>query len=493
MSIEVIAASQRENEAAQPEIALEIKHDYSSSSDGIVPAHARRGTWSHHVPLWITLYAGFSYMTLGSELYSFGYGLHQMLVIVLVSSLCYLAYAIPAAYLGAVRGQTHALMGRSIFGVVGSSIISVFVLVAPIGWVGYQANTLAAIWNALYGWGPVLWIGVAIAVVGITNNVLGFTGISAFARYVAGPVTVVWVAYMVIKAFMDTSGTVLSSTAPHTVASPMALGIIAALGFATYGNEPDLFRYSKPQVKAVVPPLVAGLFIGQILFPLAGWVIAARIKSGDFGAGFTEAVTFSLFGLSLLAFLLASATQIAVNDANYYESLNAGQNLFGGWSKWKRIYTCAFITVIGAFMAWWVPQNTTNFFRVTTWLAVTVPTATIIMYVDQLLLPRLLKGYRRSIEVVPSWEQTAKGNWPGIVALLVGVVFGAYGSGVFPGQDGSPLNGWGIVPVEAWILSACLYMALVSYTWKRPNGKQMLGFPATALDVAEPASVTAAL
>lgn len=465
----------------ETELELEIKHDYSSSHDGIVPATARRGTWSHHVPLWVTLYAGFSYMSLGSELYSFGYGLNQMLKIVLVSSICYFLYAIPAAYLGAKSGQTHALMGRSIFGVTGSMIVSAFVLIAPLGWIGYQANTLSVMWNALYGWTPVVGIGVFIAIAGIINNVLGFTGITFFARWVAAPVTLVWVAYMVIKAFATSSSTVLHSHASGVVAPAMMMGIIAAIGFATYGNEADLFRYAKPSIKSVVPPLALGLFVGQILFPLAGWIIAARIGSGDFGKGFSEAVSFSLFGFTFLAFLLATATQIAVNDANYYESLNAGQNLFGGFASWRRIYTCIIIAVIGGFMAWWVPQNVGNFFKVTTWLAVTVPTASVIMYVDQLLLPRLLKGYKRRTEVVPSWEQTAKANWIATTVLVVCVAFGAYGSGVAPGQAGSPLAGWGLVPVETWILAAVLYTVLVSLIWKSSGAKKILGYAKTAL------------
>ncbi|MEI7779660.1 MAG: cytosine permease [Actinomycetes bacterium] len=475
------------------ELELEIKHDYSSSHDGIVPLSVRRGTWSHHVPLWVTLYAGFSYMALGSELYSFGYKLSQMLTVVLVSTVCYLAYSIPAAYLGAVKGQTHALMGRSVFGLTGSMIVSVFVLVAPLGWVGYQANTLAIMWNSLFNWTPVLWLGVAIAVLGITNNVLGFTGITAFARWIAAPVTVVWVLWMVIKAFATTDSAVLHSSMPGTPVSPLTLGIIAALGFATYGNEPDLFRYAKPQMKATVPPLFFGLLVGQILFPLAGWILAARVQSPDFGKGFSEAVTFSLFGFSFLAFLLATATQVAVNDANYYESLNAGQNLFGGWAKWRRFYTCIVIAIGGGFMAWWVPQNSANFFRVTTWLAVSIPTATVIMYMDQLLLPKIFKGYDRNMSKVPAWDQVAKGNWPGIVSLLVAVCFGAYGSGVFPGQSGYPLDGWGIVPVEAWIIAAVLYTILVGLTWRLPNGKAILGFPKTALESEQAAATSASL
>lgn len=458
------------------ELEKEIRHDYSSSHDGIVPLSVRRGTWTHHVPLWITLYAGFSYMALGSELYSFGFTLGQLLKIVAISSLCYLAYAVPAAYLGAWRGQTHALLSRSVFGLAGSWLVSALVLVTPLAWVGYQANTLATIWDGLYGWGSVTTIGIIIAVVGIANNVFGFTGITVFARWIAAPVTVLWVAWMVIKGLTQTHSSILHSHAPVAASTPIVVGIIVAIGFATYGNEPDLFRYAKPRWGAVVPPLAIGLFVGQILFPLAGWILAARIHSADFGKGVSEAVSFSLFGATILAFLLATATQVAVNDANYYESLNAGQNLFGGWSRWRRIYTCAAIAAGGGFMAWWVPQSLTNFFRAVTFLAVTVPTATVIMYTDQLVLPRLLRITRR-LDRVPSWNQAAFANWPGIVALVVGILFGAYGSGIMPGQSGSPKSGWGIVPLEAWVLGGALYLAIAALVARHSRREQILGFP----------------
>ena len=458
------------------ELAREIKHDYSSSHDGIVPLEARRGTWSHHVPLWVTLYAGFSYMALGSELYAMGYGLGRMLAIVAVSGALYLAYAVPAAYLGAWRGQTHALMSRSVFGLAGSWIVSLLVMITPLGWVGYQSNTLATIWDGLYGWGGVTAIGIVIAIVGIVNNVLGFTGITAFARWVAGPVTVLWVVWMVVKALTQTHGSVLSSHAKVDAPSTFALGVIIAIGFATYGNEPDLFRYAKPRWGAVVPPLAIGLVVGLLLFPLAGWIIAARIGDADFGKGVSEAVSFSLFGLSLVAFLLATATQIAVNDANYYEALNAGQNLLGGWSRWRRVYTCAILAAGGGFMAWWVPQSLDNFFKAATFLAVTVPTATVIMYVDQLLLPRLL-GITRDLSRVPSWSQAAFANWPAIVALLAGMAYGAYGSGIIPGVSApTGVLGKGIVPVQAWVLGGVLYVALTALA-RAAGGESLLGFP----------------
>ncbi len=460
------------------ELKKEVKHDYSSSHDGIVPLSVRRGTWTHHVPLWLTFYPGFAYMALGFTLYSLGFTLARMLVVVAISFTCYLLYAIPAAYMGATRGQTHSLLSRSIFGVIGSGLISVMVMIIPLGWVGYQANLLASMWNGLYGWTPVLTIGIVIAVVGITNNVFGFTGISAFARWFAAPVTLLWLLYALVKALVETPGHVLSS---HPAGSTtLVLGIVLAISFATYGNEPDVFRYAQPRLSACVPPLAIGLFVGQILLPTAGWIIAARVHSGDFGKVFDASVGFSLFGASILAFVLATGTQVAVNDANYYESLNAGQNLLGGWSKWRRIYTCMILMVVGGFMAWWVPQSLSNFFRITALLAVTVPTSTVIMYTDQLLLPRLL-GIRRTLDRVPAWNEAARANWPALVSLVVAILFGSYVNGIFPGQDGSPLGGWGIGTVEAWVLGAALYIALAALATRSSARERILGFPQTAI------------
>ena len=460
----------------------QMQQDYSSSHAGIVPLSERRGTWTHHVPLWLTFYPGFAYMALGFTLYGEGFTLGRMLLCVAISSSCYLAYAVPAAYLGATRGQTHTLMSRSIFGVAGSSLLSLLVMVLPLGWVGYQANLLSSMWNGLYGWTPVLTIGIVIAVVGIVNNILGFTGITLFARYVAAPVTLLWVLYMLIKALVVTPSHVLNS---HPAGSAsLVTGIILAISFATYGNEPDLFRYAKPRVRDCVPPLAIGLFVGQILLPTAGWIMAARVSSGDFGKVFDASVQFSLFGATLLAFILATATQVAVDDANYYESLNAGQNVLGGWRHWRRLYTCLILAAIGGFMAWWVPQSLDNFFRITALLAVTVPSATVIMYTDQLFLPRLL-GVRRALDRVPAWSETGAANVPAIIALLAAILFGSYGNGIIPGQGGTPLPGWGIPTLEAWILGGALYVALVAIAKRLPACERILGFPRFAVSAAD--------
>jgi purine-cytosine permease-like protein len=121
------------------ELEASIEHDYSTS---IVSLEHRRPMW-HFMGLWITFVAGFSYMVLGFEFYGGGYSLAKTIGVTILGYAIYAAYANVGSYLGSRTGQTHALLTRSIFGRFGSGIVSLFVLVAPLGWVGFQAGQLA--------------------------------------------------------------------------------------------------------------------------------------------------------------------------------------------------------------------------------------------------------------------------------------------------------------------------------------------------------------
>ena len=176
-----------------------IAHDYSTADTGIVPLDKRRPMW-HFAGLWTTFVAGFSYMFLGFEIHDGGHSLATTAAITLIGYGFYVAYAMTGSYLGSRTGQTHALLTRSIFGRVGSWIVSAFILVAPLGWVGYQANLLAVLWDGFYSWGNIFTLTLLLAGIMILNNLLGFTGISVFARYLVTPILILWCIYMVLKA-----------------------------------------------------------------------------------------------------------------------------------------------------------------------------------------------------------------------------------------------------------------------------------------------------
>ncbi len=332
------------------------------------------------------------------------------------------------------------------------------------------------IWDGLYGWGHIFTLTLAFAGIMILNNLLGFTGISVFARYLVTPLIILWVIYMVIKAVATDSGK-LGGT-PHGAGFPFWVGVVAVIGFAMWGNEPDIWRYGKPSFWWPLPSyLFAGFWF--LLFVVGGWMMAQLAGTTDTGPVVRYATHYSLFGAFWLAWILATISQFAINDGNYYESVNAGQNLVGGWRRWRRVYTCVLVAGGGVIAGWLVNFHFINgWFKVAGFLAVTVPCATVIMAIDHFLLPRLFR-ISRPLTKVPAWEDAGLINVPAVVALLAGVFFGVTGTANWPGGwiYSTEPNGWGPVPVESWAIAGALYIVGVAVVRSVvPNLRNALGF-----------------
>src|SRR5882724_9172768 len=92
-------------EFTRDELAKELIHDYSTSRSGAVPPGERRSLY-HFVALWVTLAAGFTYLFLGFQYHDAGYSLGRAVGAGALGALAYLAYALPAAYIGSTSGQT---------------------------------------------------------------------------------------------------------------------------------------------------------------------------------------------------------------------------------------------------------------------------------------------------------------------------------------------------------------------------------------------------
>jgi len=479
--------SRQRGEFARAELEKELLHDYSTSDTGIVPLSERRSLY-HFLALWITLAAGFTYLFLGFQYHDAGYSLAKAIGAGALGGFFYLCYALPAAYLGSKTGQTHSLLTRSIFGQVGSAIVSLLLIGTAAGWIAFAFNLLAVMYDGLFGWGHVVGIGVILAVVGVFNNLFGFTGITAFARYLVAPLMILWMLYLVIKGFADIPGEALSASPPGGELGPLSFlsGIGLAIGAVMWGNEPDTWRYGKPRFLWPLAPYAIALGIGLVLFVIGGWMMAEISGAGpfDFGPAFKSTVEYSLFGALLLGAVVATVMQIAINDGNYYEMTNGGQNIVGHVHGWKRWYTCLVTAAVAAVVTWWFPHIENGFFKVAGWTAIALPSATVVMCVDQFLLPRWL-GLYRSVERIPEWRAAATGNWPGIVAVLLAVLFGAWGLALFPGQTSAP--SLGLVPVEAWLLAAVLYLILVAAVRPMPNAKALLGFARHLRQAAGPA------
>jgi purine-cytosine permease-like protein len=448
-------------------ITIGVAHDYSTSDVGAVPLTQRRSLY-HFTALWITLAAGFTYLFLGFQYHDYGYSLWRAVGAGAVGAVAYLIYALPAAYLGSRTGLTHALLTRSIFGKVGSVVVSLILIGVAAGWTAFAFNLLATLYDGLFSWGNVVLISIVLAVVGVTNNVFGFGGITAFARYLVAPLMILWMLYLVIKGLTTIPAATLAAGTGDNL--PFLSGVGLAIGAVMWGNEPDTWRYGKPRFFWPTLPLVVAFAIGLVLFVAGGWVIAQLSGAGqyDFGPGFRYAVEYSLFGVLWLGAVVATVLQIAINDGNYYEMVNAGQNLFG----WRRIYTCLLMAGVAALFAWWFPHLENGFFSIAGWTSIALPSTTVVMCVDRFVLPRV-SGLSRP-ETVPSWRAAGVANWPAIVAVLVAVVFGAWGLGLLPGQGDVP--SLGLVPVEAWVIAGVLYLGLGAVTARTRPARTLLGF-----------------
>jgi len=462
-----------------------IAHDYST---GIVPLNKRRPI-THFISLWTTFAAGFSFLFVGTEIHDAGFTLPGTIGVTVLGLAIYFAYAIFGAYLGSRTGQTMSLLTRSIFGVTGSYIVSALLVIGSLGWVGFQGGLMIQIWNGLYGWGAVELLTIVLCGVMIFNNLFGFTGISTFARYIVTPLIMLWVAYMVVRGLIDHSA-MLGAHPKNATGLTFWQVVGTVLGFAMWGNEPDVYRYGKPKFTWPIPAFAFALAVGFLLFTIGGWMMAQFAGSTQFGTVVRYSTHFSLFGAFWLAWILATISQFAINDGNYYEAINAFQNIFGNLRIWKRLYSCLICACIGALAGYLVNYVLTNgFFKVAAFLAVTAPCATTIMVVDHFVLPRLF-GISRPLIRIPRWSEASIGNWPAIAALGISVFYGAWATGIFPGEN--PNRYWGPGPLEAWAMAAVLYVVFVAITRAAVPGakalKELLGYSKVVEDTPLPSS-----
>ena len=467
---------------------LEIAAD-NDYTTGIVPQEKRRSKLTMSL-LWISLQTSVSLMYAGYLARSEGLTLGDMILAGVIGTLAIFAYGVGASALGNYTGQTHTLLTRTIYGRYGSGFVSFLLILMGMGWYGFQAFFLALITQGLFGWSNVTLVSVIFAVIMIFNNLFGFRGVAAYARFIAAPILLAWGLWTLVKGLATVPGSTLFST-PHVTATTTVMVIVGLLvGSASWGNEPDIFRYAKPKRFYNIPALAIGYPIGLLVFPIAGYLMAMLSNSADFAVIIRYFVDFSLFGFVALAVVVFFINQFALNDGNLYEAINALQNVLGKIPGWQRVYSVLILGAVGAILAAEMTSIQNNFFIVAGISGIFVPTATTIMVVDKFVVPRLF-GLNRPTDRVTPWGAAASVNTIGLVALVIALLVGAYTGGLIPGISGFGTTNIGFPTLQSWIIGAGIYLIGIWLVKDSPSRFRLLGYPKRFADGQTSAQVTA--
>ena len=462
-----------EADSAPPQEAVA---DYTES---VVPASARRSNFR------MLLAFGSMQLTFGAVLVGYdarfqGLTLGRLAVAMAIAAVTMTVYCIGSANLGAVVGQTHAVTTRGVFGTLGSALVSLLLVIDGMGFYLFTVLFVITLGQALLGTIPAVALVTAIlAFVMIGNNYFGFSGLQRFAQYVAVPVVVLWGLYATIKAFTTVTAHQLAAV-PHT-SSPVSLFFVvgAMVGLSTWGNEPDVFRYSKPGRASWwnIPALAIPYALGAFLFPIVGYLIATLSDQPNFGPAMKYFASFTLFGASAVLMIVLLVNQWAVQDGNLYIAINGAQNLLSRIPRWRRQYTVIGLGLIAAGLTYILPNLTKTFNIVTGIGAITVPTASTIMAMDVFIVPRLF-GLQRPLSRVATWSELAFANWPAIVALVAGTAVGAITGGLVPGTAGFGKTYIGFPALQAWLTGAVVYLILAGLVvaFRKRQARQLLGY-----------------
>ncbi len=429
----------------------QLSEDHSHE---VVPLSERRGAGTMGL-LWITMVTAFPSVLIGFQWYKEGLTLSQVIMCTALSCLILLAYSVPAAYLGSVSGQTYGLLSRQVFGRWGSRLVSCNLLWIFIAWYSLTSLLLADGLNGLFHWNiPVMFLAAGLAIVMAFNNFFGFSGVANFARYLAAPLLLGMVGYTFFKVVPTCPVTALTAV-PH-VPLMTALTSVSGfvIGFAVWGNEPDYWRYGKPNKWLAALPITIALSIGQMVFPVTGWMISRLSGITEYGAATNYMNMYAFGGIAAIAAIVLSVAYCACNDSNLYGMINAIENL----KKLPHHGVCAVLALICACFAAWLSTAgiAKSLESIASLNCVFLPTVTVIMIAEFFIMKRLL-GQENNFSSIPEVASLPPIRYPAFIALIVGCVVGVLTSGVIPGTESMHV---GVCSVQAWLAAGLSYIPL---------------------------------
>ncbi|HEY9714352.1 MAG TPA: cytosine permease, partial [Chroococcales cyanobacterium] len=375
-----------------------------------------------------------------------------------ISCLILFAYSLTASYVGAYTGLNFSLLSQHTFGVNGSKFVSACQTFLFLLWYAMIAVFIAEAVKGLFPSAfPIEIVAAVAALLMAANNLFGFAGVANFARYIAAPVLIAWISFVFAKAACATPHTVLAQAGSADFTHAVSLISSFVIGYSVWGNEPDFWRFGRPEIGATAWPLALAIAFGQIVFPITGWLLAALSGITDQSSAAALVNNYAFNGFPAIAAIVLAVTYFATGDANLYGAINAVQN-FRSTPRRRLVIEIMMITAVCAAI---MTRNPKAFETLASFNAVLLPCVMLIIAVNFLL-------FKKTVEAAQSRHVV----WNSLIPVLAAWAVGIVTAGVLPGTDRFHCGIW---PLYAWLTGVSLYIVLhftVTLPLPRKSAKQ---------------------
>jgi len=403
--------------------------------------------------LWVTMVSGFPSVLVGFEWHKAGFSLTQVISGAFVSCIILLAYVLSASHLGAATGLNFAILTRSVFGRRGSQVISALQTFLFLVWYAMIAGFIAVEINGLFAIPcSIQFIAALAAILMAANNLFGFAGVANFAKYFAAPVLIFWIFSLFLKTSALTSSSVWTEPGTGSFASCLSVISSFVIGYSVWGNEPDFWRFAKPNLLTTAAPLVVSILVGQIVFPVSGWMLSRLVHVADLSTATGAVTNFSFGQAPLLAATVLTASYFAAGDANLYGSINSIENLF----KFDRIRLVLSMMAFTAVVAVILTYYGKAFEVLSSFNSIVLPCVTVILIAEYFLIRRLRADLQPAV-IQSSGVLEPAILWKAMISLLLGWTVGIFTAGVIQGTESLHVGVW---PLYAWLTSLSVYLFL---------------------------------
>jgi purine-cytosine permease-like protein len=443
-------------------------HKSNNINLGQIPESARRSPFTMGM-VWLTMVTLFPTVLVGFQWFKQGISLSQMIVCSILSCLLLLAYAIPASQLGARSGRGYCALSRLVFGLWGTRLVTGNLLWVFTAFYGMTACLMAqALNNYLNLHLPVVLVSMLFAVIMAFNNFFGFSGVANFARFFAAPALVGWVGYTFFKAISASSLPLLVEPPHQSMMCALTTMSSFIIGIAVWGNEADYWKFSQPGSWKAGVPMASALLIGQVIFPLSGWLVARSSGITDYAVATTFMSSYSFGGFAVIGLIVLAASYFAGNDSNLFGSIEAIEST---WAIKHRL-TVIILAIFGAITAGLlsVTDSAKALDTIAALNCIFMPTPTVIMLTEWFLRNKVFNE-PLDFSYLPDFSELPAFRWSAIVALLSGILVGVTTSGLIPLLE--PLH-VGICPVQAWLIAAVVYALLRQFEYRQETSRTLL-------------------